>query len=316
MLNQFGTGTISPYRVMTFHVSTGLLDVPPTSLSSQLVSSPDFLSSGLAYFRPADLNGDGLADSCQISNGLTSDRNGDGVPDEVQRACIPSRPEKRSTSRQCAPIAMHLRFASRALRGTASSFQPSVSLPPSTTTPRSNSHPTLSAHRSHAIRASLVRASTWISSIWIKCGVQHCCSTSPSACLKPSGEIRAKSPSSICSGNSKRSPASGLMATQGRKCLCNALLANIGLGQVRAAQAASDGGRELPLVTAGDDVIDVARFLKPVSDSYRAVDVLEYLLRKTSELSKTELPRQARDALDYRFIPRSAAARAPRRLSC
>lgn len=81
--------------------------------------------------------------------------------------------------------------------------------------------------------------------------------------------------------------------TQGRKCLCNALLANIGLGQVRAARAASGEGRELPLVTAGDDVIDVARFLKPGSDSYRAVDVIEYLLRETTEFNKNELPRQA-----------------------
>ena len=63
--------------------------------------------------------------------------------------------------------------------------------------------------------------------------------------------------------------------TQGRKCLCNALLANIGLEQVRGQTGRE---RELPLVTSGDDVIDVARFLKPGSDSYRAADVVAFLL--------------------------------------
>ena len=46
--------------------------------------------------------------------------------------------------------------------------------------------------------------------------------------------------------------------TQGRKCLCNALLSNIGLGQVLR-----DGSTEKPLITSGDDVAQVARFLQP-----------------------------------------------------
>lgn len=74
--------------------------------------------------------------------------------------------------------------------------------------------------------------------------------------------------------------------TQGRKCLCNALLANIGLEQVRGQ---SGQERELALVTSGDDVIDVARFLKPGSDSYRAVDVIEYLLRDARDSTRTEV---------------------------
>jgi nitronate monooxygenase len=64
--------------------------------------------------------------------------------------------------------------------------------------------------------------------------------------------------------------------SRGRQCLCNALLANIGLEQVRGETGQT---RELPLVTSGDDVIDVARFAKLGSDSYRAVDVIEHLLR-------------------------------------
>jgi hypothetical protein len=47
----------------------------------------------------------------------------------------------------------------------------------------------------------------------------------------------------------------------------------VGLGQVRP-----ESGAELPLVTAGDDVADIAQFLKPGRDSYSAHDVLDRLL--------------------------------------
>ncbi|NOX54280.1 MAG: nitronate monooxygenase [Planctomycetes bacterium] len=61
--------------------------------------------------------------------------------------------------------------------------------------------------------------------------------------------------------------------THRRKCLCNALMANIGLPQVH-----SDGRTELPLVTSGNDVAQVARFLKPGASTYTAREVVEYLL--------------------------------------
>lgn len=61
--------------------------------------------------------------------------------------------------------------------------------------------------------------------------------------------------------------------TVGRKCLCNALMTNIGLGQVQR-----DGSEEPPLLTAGDDVAAVARFLPPGATSYSAGDVIDYLL--------------------------------------
>ncbi|MBS0196503.1 MAG: nitronate monooxygenase [Planctomycetes bacterium] len=61
--------------------------------------------------------------------------------------------------------------------------------------------------------------------------------------------------------------------THGRMCVCNGLMANIGLGQQRA-----DHTSELPLVTSGDDVADVARFLKQGHDTYAAADVVAYLL--------------------------------------
>ena len=63
--------------------------------------------------------------------------------------------------------------------------------------------------------------------------------------------------------------------TAGRKCVCNALLASIDLGQIQ-----KDGEPELPMVTSGDDVAGVSRFLKPGESSYRAADVIEYLLRE------------------------------------
>lgn len=61
--------------------------------------------------------------------------------------------------------------------------------------------------------------------------------------------------------------------TRDRKCVCNGLFANIGLGQLRRG-----GEPEKPLVTAGDDVTAVARFLQPNARSYRAADVIEVLL--------------------------------------
>ncbi len=67
--------------------------------------------------------------------------------------------------------------------------------------------------------------------------------------------------------------------TVGRKCVCNALMASIDLGQIQ-----KDGEPELPLVTSGDDVARVARFLKPGADSYSAADVVEYLLRDVARV--------------------------------
>lgn len=61
--------------------------------------------------------------------------------------------------------------------------------------------------------------------------------------------------------------------TVGRRCLCNGLVSSIGLGQVR-----NDGLEELPLVTAGDDLKYILKFLEPGKSSYRAVDVLSQLL--------------------------------------
>jgi nitronate monooxygenase len=66
----------------------------------------------------------------------------------------------------------------------------------------------------------------------------------------------------------------------GRKCLCNALLANIGHQQVRCGTHV-----EPPLVTAGDDLSEVARFLPAGASSYGAADVLQELLETPRDVS-------------------------------
>lgn len=60
--------------------------------------------------------------------------------------------------------------------------------------------------------------------------------------------------------------------TEGRRCLCNALLANIGIAQER-----EDGSTEPPLLTSGDDLKSIATFLQGRTE-YGASDVLDYLL--------------------------------------
>ena len=55
----------------------------------------------------------------------------------------------------------------------------------------------------------------------------------------------------------------------GRKCICNALFGTIGLGQVRG-----DGSVEPAIVTAGDDVAGLARYLQPGRTTYTAREVV------------------------------------------
>ena len=59
--------------------------------------------------------------------------------------------------------------------------------------------------------------------------------------------------------------------TVGRKCLCNGLAATVGYGQVR------DGVEEAPLVTAGNEIASLARFVSSTEDHYTAADVVDYL---------------------------------------
>ena len=61
--------------------------------------------------------------------------------------------------------------------------------------------------------------------------------------------------------------------TVGRKCLCNALMANIGHPQVRGGKYVERG-----LVTSGDDLSEIPSFLPPNRPAYNAADVIAKLL--------------------------------------
>jgi nitronate monooxygenase len=75
--------------------------------------------------------------------------------------------------------------------------------------------------------------------------------------------------------------------TVGRKCLCNALMANIGHEQTR-----KDGSVEPALVTVGDDLNTIAQYLTPGRDSYSAVDVVESLLSLSADFEEQPMERE------------------------
>ena len=60
--------------------------------------------------------------------------------------------------------------------------------------------------------------------------------------------------------------------TEGRKCLCNGLFANIGHGQVR-----DDDVDERPIITSGDEIALLGTFFRKHGE-YTAGDVIEHLL--------------------------------------
>jgi len=61
--------------------------------------------------------------------------------------------------------------------------------------------------------------------------------------------------------------------TVGKKCLCNALMANIGYPQARNGKYI-----EQPLITSGNDLTGIARFLSPGTSTYTASDVVAKLM--------------------------------------
>ena len=63
--------------------------------------------------------------------------------------------------------------------------------------------------------------------------------------------------------------------TLGKRCLCNGLLATVGLGQTR------DGVSEPPIVTSGDDYSFLPHVTRGDDVDYGAVDVIEYLTQPT-----------------------------------
>ncbi len=61
--------------------------------------------------------------------------------------------------------------------------------------------------------------------------------------------------------------------TIGRKCLCNALIANVGM-----PQRLPNGTSEKGLITMGDDLVDIARFCSSGKHNFSAADVVNVLL--------------------------------------
>ncbi|HEX5724574.1 MAG TPA: nitronate monooxygenase [Longimicrobiaceae bacterium] len=76
--------------------------------------------------------------------------------------------------------------------------------------------------------------------------------------------------------------------TVGRKCLCNALFATIGHGQLR-----DWGAEEKPLITSGDELKNIRRFIGSDRSGYTAAEVIDYLL---SGLDRAEAAPAARVA--------------------
>lgn len=66
--------------------------------------------------------------------------------------------------------------------------------------------------------------------------------------------------------------------TVGRVCLCNALIANVGLGQTRA-----DGYVEPPLVTLGTDLDGARQLAETHPDGWSALQALEWLLAEVRQ---------------------------------
>ena len=68
--------------------------------------------------------------------------------------------------------------------------------------------------------------------------------------------------------------------TVGRKCLCNALMANVGLPQLRNKYV------EKGLITSGDDLTELAPYLPAEGWVYSASDVIARLMSELSDLGE------------------------------
>jgi NAD(P)H-dependent flavin oxidoreductase YrpB (nitropropane dioxygenase family) len=95
---------------------------------------------------------------------------------------------------------------------------------------------------------------------------------------KPDGTVGDRCPSEPVEDFLRKGGT--LADAEGRKCLCNGLATNIGIGQTRAGQ-----DPELALLTAGDEVAHIARFISPGTDCYTAADVVRHLLAEPMPLN-------------------------------
>jgi nitronate monooxygenase len=98
------------------------------------------------------------------------------------------------------------------------------------------------------------------------------------------------------------SKGGALEQTHGRKCICNALLANIGHPQVRGGRHTENG-----LVTAGDDLSGVGRFLPAGATSYTAADVVTAILADSPQGRHAKHAAPAGSGSSTRLTPRFKA---------
>ena len=96
---------------------------------------------------------------------------------------------------------------------------------------------------------------------------------------KEDGTIGYRCPAEPVEDYVRKGGAAG--ETDGRQCVCNGLTATIGLTQFRPGEET-----DLPLITAGNEVANIAAFLQPGRDSYTAAEVVARLLEKISEAAK------------------------------
>jgi len=94
---------------------------------------------------------------------------------------------------------------------------------------------------------------------------------------KPDGSLGYRCPSEPVESYLRKGGA--VTDTVGRKCVCNGLLATIGLGQIRPG-----GHEEEALLTAGDEAARIAENIPAGSETYSADDVIDRLLGKTAEI--------------------------------
>ncbi len=71
-------------------------------------------------------------------------------------------------------------------------------------------------------------------------------------------------------------------AAEGRKCLCNGLLATVGLGQIHGSYP------EPAIVTVGNDVAYLSRYLEPDRTCYHAADVIKIILQAEPVLQEAQ----------------------------
>ncbi len=90
--------------------------------------------------------------------------------------------------------------------------------------------------------------------------------------LKSNGEVRYRCPAEPTAAYVDK--GGRMEDTEGKKCLCNALLAGVGLDQTQ-----KDGFREPALVTLGQDLEFLPHVISGPEESYTAADAIAYLTR-------------------------------------